>query len=99
MTHTPLNRPLTKSKVESTKSKEDCEWTVGLRIPQRTRPRVYFRPSTFDFRLGDTMSGIPYRTSLRVLGRLLNGDKARMATICEVDDGFLLYYCAHGDPR
>lgn len=45
------------------------------------------------------MSGIPYRTSLRVLGRLLNGDKARMATICEVDDGFLLYYCAHGDPR
>jgi len=34
---------------------------------------------------------VPYRTSLRVLGRLLNGAKARMVTVCEIDDGFLLH--------
>jgi len=42
---------------------------------------------------------VPYRTSLRVLGRLLNGAKARMVTVCEIDDGFLLHYFAQGDPR
>lgn len=41
---------------------------------------------------------VPYRTSLRVLGRLLNGDKARMVTVCEIDDGFLLHYFAQGNP-
>jgi len=41
---------------------------------------------------------VPYRTSLRVLGRLLNGDKARMVTLCEIDDGFLLHYFVQGDP-
>ncbi len=41
---------------------------------------------------------IPYRTSLRVLGRLLNGDKARMVTVCEIDAGFLLHYFVQGDP-
>ena len=44
------------------------------------------------------MNRVPYRTSLRVLGRLLNGDKARMVTVCEVDDGFLLHYFMQGDP-
>jgi len=41
---------------------------------------------------------VPYQTSLRVLGRLLNGDKARAVTVCEVDGGFLLHYILHGDP-
>jgi len=41
---------------------------------------------------------MPYQTSLRVLGRLLNGDKARAVTLCEVDGGFLLHYILHGDP-
>src|SRR5579871_5896307 len=44
-----------------------------------------------------TTNRIPYRISLRVLGRLLNGDKARMVTVCEIEDGFLLHYFAHGD--
>src|SRR5438552_2594759 len=42
---------------------------------------------------------VPYRTSLRVLGRLLNGDKARMVTVCEIDQGFLLHYFQHGEPQ
>lgn len=42
---------------------------------------------------------VPYRTSLRVLGRLLNGEKARLVTVCEIDQGFLLHYAAQGDPR
>lgn len=42
---------------------------------------------------------VPYRTSLRVLGRLLNGDKARMVTVCEIDQGFLLHYFRQGNPR
>lgn len=41
---------------------------------------------------------MPYRNSLRVLGRLLNGDKARMVTLCEIDQGFMLYYAAAGQP-
>ena len=42
---------------------------------------------------------VPYRVSLRVLGRLLNGDKARMATVCEIEQGFLLYYFERGEPN
>jgi Flp pilus assembly protein TadD len=42
---------------------------------------------------------VPYRTSLRVLGRLLNGDKARMVTVCEIEQGFLLHYFARGEPQ
>jgi len=42
---------------------------------------------------------IPYITSLRILGRLLNGDRGRMATVCEIDQGFLLHYVPSGDPR
>src|SRR5438105_4691394 len=42
---------------------------------------------------------VPYRTSLRVLGRLLNGDEARMVTVCEIDQGFLLHYFRHGEPQ
>src|SRR2546430_7234556 len=42
---------------------------------------------------------VPYRTSLRVLGRLLNRDKARMVTVCEIDQGFLLHYFQHGEPQ
>lgn len=42
---------------------------------------------------------IPYRISLRVLGRLLNGDRARMVTVCEIDQGFLLHYFQQGQPR
>jgi len=45
------------------------------------------------------MNRVPYRVSLRVLGRLLNGDKARMATVCEIEQGFLLYYFEHGEPN
>ena len=44
-------------------------------------------------------TGVPYRTSLRVLGRLLNGDKARMVTVCEIEQGFLLHYFQRGEPR
>ena len=42
---------------------------------------------------------IPYHISLRVLGQLLNGDKARMVTLCEIDQGFLLHYFVKGDPN
>ena len=42
---------------------------------------------------------VPYRTSLRVLGRLLNGDKARMVTVCEIEQGFLLHYFQRGEPQ
>ncbi len=42
---------------------------------------------------------IPYRISLRVLGRLLNGEKARMVTVCEIDQGFLLHFFRQGQPE
>src|SRR5438105_10106117 len=42
---------------------------------------------------------VPYRISLRVLGRLLNGDKARMVTVCEIEQGFLLHYFQRGEPQ
>jgi len=45
------------------------------------------------------INSIPYITSLRILGRLLNGDRGRMATVCEIDQGFLLHYVPSGDPR
>ncbi len=45
------------------------------------------------------INSIPYITSLRILGRLLNGDRGRMATVCEIDQGFLLHYFPSGDPR
>ena len=43
-----------------------------------------------------TTNRVPYRLSLRVLGRLLNGDKARTVTVCEIEDGFLLHYFVRG---
>src|SRR5579883_382915 len=42
---------------------------------------------------------IPYRSSLRVLGRLLNDDQACMATITEIEHGFLLYYFRYRNRR
>jgi tetratricopeptide (TPR) repeat protein len=42
---------------------------------------------------------VPYHTSLRILGRLLNGDKARMVTVCEIEQGFLLHYFQRGEPQ
>lgn len=42
---------------------------------------------------------MPYRNSLRVLGRLLDGDKARMVTVCEIEQGFLLHYFQGGEPH
>jgi tetratricopeptide (TPR) repeat protein len=42
---------------------------------------------------------IPYRSSLRVLGRLLNDDQACMVTITEIEHGFLLYYFRYKDRR
>lgn len=45
------------------------------------------------------INSIPYMTSLRILGHLLNSDRGRMATVCEIDQGFLLHYFPSGDPR
>ncbi len=42
---------------------------------------------------------LAYRTSLRVIGRLLNGEKARMVTVCEIEHGFLLHYFVGGDAQ
>lgn len=46
--------------------------------------------------MGDLM---PYRTGLRVLGRLLDSDRARMVTLCEIEPGFLLHYFQGGAPH
>ncbi len=40
---------------------------------------------------------VQYSISLRVLGHILDQERARMVTICEIDQGFLMHYFPKGD--
>lgn len=44
-----------------------------------------------------TINRVPYSSSLRALGHILDRERARMVTICEIEQGFLLHYFPKND--